>query len=352
MEKCQQSYQHFNEVVMPEVGHAKLYDLFLRLENFEVRVALCNLLKQEKLEQEKGRYTTVHSQKNSWWVRAMIFRRILSIVCGQELPTIYYPLRFTALGKFLPASRAAEIVAYGSAQNETILFMNPALTSSCFRGGSMGSSSLNFFVNNHDWSNVQIIIKDLFKTYELEKYYDDYVQEFEALEREALENDNFGTMLLLSFSPEQIEKSVYSGKSGGGKHGITIDGKRTTNAKEIIDAMRHKPKSIDQYDFDCIELCFALCDDPKTGAMHPFSQDPVHVYWYRAKDMAPWLKKLDALFAKIKCDIEYDKAVEQQDKVQQVSLEKHNTMGTLKDGLPKLSEKELYCLAILANQMQ
>lgn len=338
--KWQQSYQHLEHVVIPS-DNGRLGSTFKKLgKNTAASLTLFNIVKQEFLEQEKGRYTAIHSQKNDWWVRSMIFKRILDLKYQQKISELYYPLRFTQLGMNVSEEHRAEIMKNGGDESKKeLLFMNPTITSSTFRGGHMGSSSLNFFVNNRDWSRAQITIQDLFKTYDFDSYCKPYAQEFAALEKEALQDD-YGTMLLLSFSPEQLEKSVYSGQGGGKKKEIRINGKGTTSAKEILDALRYAPEAIHSEDFDHIELCMALCDDTQTGVIHPFSKDSVHIYWYRVKDMSDWLKKLDALFVKIKKDIEFDR----QQKLQpQIS---HNKTCATLDSVAQRR------LAVLGKQIQ
>ena len=346
--KKQQSYQHVDFVKFPRDGSIDKHNLnkiFMVMDQHpEICWILSEILKQEKLEQDKGRYTAIHTQDNYRWVESVVFKRVLEIALNEELPQWFYPLRFCKLGTFLSDEYRCEILEQGGIReiSKMLLFMNPALMSNSFCSGNPGSSSLHLFTRNDDFA-LGCSLKYLFKVYDFEKYYDHYEKEFIELDKEASAG-KFSTILLLSFSPDQLERSVYSGQGGGWMRKIKIHNEETANVKKILDALRNTPELIHTHDFDAIELCMILCDDPQTGVIHPFSKDPVHVYWYRVKDMSDWLKRLDALFVKIKQDIERDKQVKMQPQILQ-----NKTSATLNSNLNPIAQHRL---AVLSKQIQ
>lgn len=311
-----------------ELTRGYLQNIFEKLQsNPQLCVKMFDVLKQEEKERAKGRYTCIHSHRNDRWVQAMVFKRILEVVLDTIVPEEYYPLRFAKLGAYMSPERRDSLVNTGKGKKtKEIIFMNPSLWSSTFRG-TLGGSSMYYFMNNFDQTvrdeNFEgVNLNSLFSVYALEKYYAQYFDEFEKLCEDAL-RDDCGTMLLVSLSQDQLEKSVYSAQIDGFCHNININNKFVKDPKKILDTLRHAPETIHKDDFDHIELCMALCDDPQTGVIHPFSKDPAHIYWYRAKDMSDWLKRLDALFVQIKQDIEVDK----QQKIQTQIL--HNKTSSM-----------------------
>jgi hypothetical protein len=278
--------------------------------NKQLQMMLFAIHKQEEKEILKGKYPFYHGQKIEYWYRTMIFKRIMELVYDIKFPETYYPLRYKKFGNYISDDMAQQITQNGRMSwfdvttRPHMIFMNHALFGNT---NNLTSCSFQFFINNNNINSVKTTLRELFVEYALEDYFDNFKKEFEDLEKE-MTNEKKGMLLLLSFTPEQIKKYVYYSEIGGFKADkITIFNKKTNDVLEILKSLRKHPAEI-RYPYqncDTMEYVAVLSDGPE-GLLNPFVRNSLEIYWFTEGNMSPYIKKLDAIFEKIKSEIAYD----------------------------------------------
>ncbi len=181
---------------------------------------------------------------------------------------------------------------------EKLLFLNYA-----FFGNEKnnGSCSAHYFLDNSNVHPIHLYLEDVFEILGYKSYYQKYQDELEDLEDEHDTLSAYGQVLMIAVPKIILSDCVYFAKQGGYKNNTFISGLGyTDDILTIVDTLRTQPEIVT--DSNYIEFCLVLTDDmltPDTG---------IKVYAYNVADpdiVAQFDKKSDALFERIKKDIEH-----------------------------------------------
>jgi hypothetical protein len=310
------------------------------------RNTLLRLVEKSAQEEEKGNFTFIHGRQREFALHSEIVKHIVEMLyCDGKVLDGYYPVRKNKPGGMYAVSE--EVVRKrwlnsNKDRNDAIELKNHYLYTcgGSFGGtGFDGSCTLAYFLKNYSekpFTTFSMTLRDDFKEHDIEKYYDKYQQEFDSLSKDFMKNNHRGNILLISMRPEQVNKWVHPGATNF----LVVDGKSTNDVLRYLTLCRYSPERVSGYHLTRQEWLLFLSDasmDPVNGVkIYPFTSDESFV--------RQWREKLDALFVKIKQDIEHDK----QGKVQpQVSQNK--TSATLNSTLNPVAQHRL---AVLGKQMQ
>lgn len=282
-----------------------------------VGAMLSNMHYKEVKAQEAGKYTFYHAEQSRWLAKRIIWKKLLEIMSGVQLPETYYPLRFELPGTYLSDQERDSILQTGrnDSNRPHLLFMNDKIFGN---SKNRSSCSIEYFLHNHDMSSINPNTESLFKKCKLDDVYRQFSYELGLLEQET-QSRKHGTFLQLIFTPELIKKAVYFCVPGGYRYHdnygsnptkitVTIDGKATDDVVEILNALRHTTDKVSTQSCgscDTTEYCAVLSDGPE-GLLNPFAKDPLEIRHYTAEDLRDWYKKVDTLFEKIKWTIAQD----------------------------------------------
>ena len=258
-----------------------------------VKLTLIQLIRKERTEQSKGRYTLLHAQKTGWTLRADIFKRLIELVSGRSIGD-YHCLRFRA-ADCTHHSFDVPCKDFDSPDQDHLIFMKHALfgNSDYWRG----ESSLAYFLNNANVCSDCKPLKELFSEFGLDNHYDKYKERFDQLDT-MLQSD-FGSLLLFSFTPEQLNKSVYISHPCGYKRTAIISGCETNCVSELLDTLRTDANRV--LDDNHLVYC-GILNDREDGLLNPWNLG-MRTYTFCPAQTAAYRQLMDDTFNDIARDI-------------------------------------------------
>lgn len=276
-----------------------------------IRIMLAKALTYEQLEQEKGRYIFFSYQPLYWWIRSMIFKHLVEIFMNKGVQIQgYHPLVClkNPQNTILSPEKADALVKKGGRFTEKdsknrILFMNYALFANS-NNRVWGSNSIDLTLKAFNWGKSTLSLEALFTEFGATSLYKKYQQTFETLEKEILASSQYGPILAISMTPEQVKKSVYVACVGGTKCPMIINNNPTDDVCFIIDTLRKDPQAF-TYGCDIVEFCAVIASSSKgkhDGLADPFNTN-VQITWFTAHDMKPFVNKLAHLMETIKKEV-------------------------------------------------
>lgn len=325
MIKKGQSWQHYNHHYR---DIAKKYTDIL--QNEQVRYALFKMLQLEWNLQDKGLYTLYHNQNIKVAMRNMVTTRLLELYYNKSIDKeAFFAQRWGIPGTNLPYDQLKNLIINGDQYGTESNREGPHYKHMQFANGSLfgntgwnNDCSFDMWVHNRNYQYYDFNFEELFKQYNLEKYYKKYQHVFDALE-ELAHQCKRGVMLIYSLTPQAMDTFVYATHcafgyktKNGKKQKIIIDGKNAVDwpARKILDALRENPKRFDSTDSNFHQYVILMSDDHKTdnsqlGSCNPFNKD-LRCYHIAGDHQVSLIEKtLDKLFAKIAYDIKNDKTV-------------------------------------------
>jgi hypothetical protein len=311
-----QSTRHFNTLFAKNLNKLKH---FFPKEAQSIKAfhqMITQVIEREHNEQNEGNYTFVHGhpwafhylQELDAQLRAIKYNKTAEAL---SLRFIKQPKEHTGIkhnnirnkllqqgsGKYY--TRTAELNA-----QKHMVFMNYALlTNQC------GSNTLQYIVNNRCENPPKLMLDKIFENHEMSIYLKKYQQDFDELEMMHREASMFGAGIMFSFTPEMLQKSVFVCSGGGVKRKVQIEGiGETDNIKLILDTLRTHPEKIKSLDH--LEFVHVLTKD---CALNPkiIESEAVKVIPLNAADpekLALYEQKRDELMAKIKADVQAERA--------------------------------------------
>lgn len=292
-----QSRQHATTCIRDIV----YYSEYLKKSLPEISSMLFDLHQQEIKILKQGNYAFYHAQKSNLLMPNIVWKKLIEILYGITFPQTYYPLRFTFPGTYESDQTRDDIMqgtisAYTIGTRElekNLIFMQDKIFGNM---GTIGECTYDYFIANCNIQNYSIPVSILFEKVGLKKFYDIFSTRLENLESITSKRTH-GTLLQFNLSSEQIKKAVYLTKPYSFPLTATINGKKTTNPLEVLEALRHDPKSL--VDINNIMYCAVLSDGPE-GLLNPFSPYCAKIHYYTAEDLRDWQKQMDKLFEEIK----------------------------------------------------
>ncbi|MBT3903395.1 hypothetical protein HOF26_01050 [bacterium] len=258
-----------------------------------VRLMLINLVRKERTEQSKGRYTLIHSQKNSWTLRSDIFKGLIELIIKQPIGN-YHFLRFKA-DDCTHHTFSMPLNQLDHPDEDHMIFMNHALHGNTDQSGE---SSFSYFVRNKNCQDNHRPLKELFASFGMSHYYKKYKTGFERLEKMTNES-NYGSLLLFSFTPKLLKKSTHVSAPEGYKRTVYVNWHETDNIITIMDALRNNANQVTD---DNHLQYFAILNDLEDGLLNPWNKG-VRMYTYCPAQTAKYRRLLRKLFQNIAKDI-------------------------------------------------
>ncbi len=226
----------------------------------------------EHQEQQKGRYTFVHAHQWCYHFYQELYTDLWSIV--NENPSNYRFVRYTypikpsieaffsyiehhqkvrqklVTGNFSWYQKLEAVNDSGyyvkKGYQKYLLFINYAL----FANEDLGMNSAFYIKNSISENPIQIDCMQFIQELGLDHYLtqseiDNIRNKFKKLEQEHTTLSNYGSGILLSFTPKLMAESVYLCKSSGLKDTAKIKGLgRTSDPRVILDTLRTNPEKI------------------------------------------------------------------------------------------------------------
>lgn len=207
-----------------------------------------SVCERERIETKKGNYIFFHGRRWKWDLLADIFKKLWEIKNNKKVCANFQFLRFENEPQTL---KDVEIekrkgALLGRENNETgfadRLFMNHALFGYV---GNRWRCSFRYMLDNFDKSSVHISIRDIFKHFNFESLYTKYEKKFEQLHNLHKRSSNYGSLLLISCTPEQVDKSVLPVHcKSGQRKAIIVQGQETYDPKKIVQALKINPCAV------------------------------------------------------------------------------------------------------------
>ncbi len=275
------------------------------------------IIKERELN-NKGYYTFIHGQRWEYHLAEQWYRFLWEL--RNQQPTDDYVFLHlkpevdqTELDKeqkirerLLTYGRCCYDCPEGEELRQRILFINYALFGNIT---NEDSSSAHYCAKNYNHRSIQISLDNVFNFHEYSLYYATYKQELKELEHEHKSLSEYGNMLLIAIPQDILKDCVYSCRSGGGKQGVYIhEVGETDDINSIMNALRTDAKKVnnsDQVEFS-MPMTWDFTLNPNNG---------IKIFSFNAADqkkLAAFNKKSDALFKKIKQDIEQDQSTAKQ----------------------------------------
>jgi endonuclease/exonuclease/phosphatase family metal-dependent hydrolase len=273
----------------------------------ELRADFFNVLTRIGKEQQKGRHPFVHAQKGSWSLYQDIFKELWQIFYDKKVDDDYWFFRFDKAGENMPSQHQKTFMKnlIGTGFHRSALYMNYPLFGSTT---PKGSSSIQYALENHDYSSGGQTVRGLFEILGFEAYYDTYKDKLDMLEQ-VFKKVSFGhgTILVVSLSPEQLKESVRTAREGGAPQPVLYKSGLLSNLSEdVLRAVTtYDTDSNDFANSDMIEF-FAVLADGDKGLLNP-DNPGIRTYDFRSGDFTLYKKCLHKLFADIAEEIAFDK---------------------------------------------
>jgi len=295
----------------------------------EAKKMTLDIQKKELEEQQKGNYTFVHGQQWKWHFEEDIFRHLWELRYSEPVKDFRF-LRFEPKLKNLKNEINKREKALNGSDDYTRskgtennakadrLFMNQAIFGNT---NALGESSFNYWFDNYDCSCGEKCydIKKLFLALDIKPYYHKYKKRFKNLEKLHRQAENHGNLLLISCTPEQVEKAVVMTKYVGCRMPTFINDKKTFKTKKVLDALKkngnnieieythnghHWKKAGEKYQSDQIEYCLLLTHDI---ALDPHNGPRIYSFnTPREKEFKKYEKLRDEIFSELAQDIAAD----------------------------------------------
>jgi hypothetical protein len=261
---------------------------------------LSDFVQQERIEQAKGRYTLAYANNKHMTSHADIFKKLLEVISGSPIGN-YHCLRFRKQDMEAESQEKAILRngrtkrRNGCTQRHYSLVMNHALFGNI---DDWAFSSFCHFLLNVNTGLDPAAIYQIFDQFNMQDYYQRYSTRLDQLNKAFV--SDYGSILLLSFSPEQINKSVYPTHPNLSKQGVNINGVGTsTNMQTILDALRNDASNIANEGI--LKYCCILTNGP-TGTLNPWNPG-IRIYTYCPARTKAYLQLLDDIFDDIKADL-------------------------------------------------
>lgn len=294
------------------------------IDDPKLKNVLKKIHRKEKDEKvNKNRYVFFHGQRWKWHFAADIFKKLWELKYNEKIGDDFQFLRFIAKnGSSVSSEQNKRIKALRGEDNysrrdERVIenyapaprfFMNHALFGNSKR---QLASSFHYFTHNYDRSRDRnsISVKKLFDALDLSMFYRKYEKRFDELKILHQRAKTYGNMLLLSFSPEQMKKTVISANWNGNIKPVYINGSSCKDTKKIIDVLESKDDNLyvstdlfcQSSDSDGLEFCCLLTRD---CALDP--QNGPRIYSFntpKKKKYEEYEKLRDEIFGKLESDM-------------------------------------------------
>jgi len=267
---------------------------------------LNEVIKNEYLASKNGHFTFLHGEPLAmrsvqfWWTKLYEVRHNISF--NNE----YLFTRFDLLSFHNPkttySTDAERKKILKSGGRDTVFMMH-----NLFSGQSNNNPYRYYFHNagaTKGVSRYPKTIQDVFYQTGFDKYYEKYKEELLHLERRYNSICPYGQILVLSFSPEALEKHVYLAYRGGRKRTAYLHNEdvKTHDTIKITTAMRGHLDNVEGHDSSTFAFCFV-----PHGLSTTMAGKGVKIFSCTGADpkqMQAYLADEQALFDKIKKDIE------------------------------------------------
>ena len=286
------------------------------LSNPEAVTFLEKIFNQEKKEIAEDRYIFYHACKWDGDFTQDLYTHLLYTLHDKPIPP-YRFLRFnkdpltTTYKDSKELNTRNELLLQGAktsnGQNKKLLFLNHALFGNV---KEQGSCTLEYWFTNRggNYHYVKKTSEDIFSKLNQPDLYKKYQKDVEYLEKLHAQAENNGTFLLLSFSPEFLEQTIYSAEPGGFLKHVTIDNQKTRNVATILETLKKSPQKLGESS-DRIEYCLVLTKD---RALNPeYAGKDIKIYPFnmaKPKEYNEYCAKRDELMAKIHTDLKQEKS--------------------------------------------
>ncbi len=302
----------YSDYIDEDIDDRKLEKVLLKIHQKE---------KDEKVN--KKRYVFFHGQRWKWHFASEIFKKLWELKYDEKVGDDFQFLRFIDKnGRSFSSEERRRISALRAEDNysrrderetenyvpASRLFMNYALFGNSKR---RHASSFYYFTQNYDRSRDQryISVRKLFDELGLSRFYKKYKKKFDRLKILHQKAKTYGNMLLLSFSPEHLEKTVICADWNGNIKPAYINGRSCKNTKKIIDSLESTDENLrvstDYYctspDSDGLEFCCILTHD---CALDP--QNGPRIYNFntpKKKEYEEYEKLRDEIFGELDSDL-------------------------------------------------
>lgn len=272
---------------------------------------LLELDKREQEETKKGRYVFIHGQGWKWHFLADVFKELWELKYNEKVND-YQFLRFVPKCKNLTDEiKKRERALHNRDDYRSIgsdvsgcagrIFINHAVFGSATRYNGF---SIRYWIEKRNMHNNGIPVRKLFKKMGMTKIFNKYKKQIERLEKLHEESSRYGSMLLISCTPEQVEKAVIPSDYYGKRKKLSTTRRwgsgTTNNTKQIIDALTEK-NSTRMVDDNMIQYCLLLTQD---CALDPHNGPRIYTFHAANRKKFARYKKLKAdIFGKIKNDM-------------------------------------------------
>lgn len=282
---------------------SKMYEKNPELGQTDVKNFLLNIYKKEKEEQSKGNYTFFHGRNKDIKFASDIYKELWQIVKGKKIGEDFTFIRFAPLDKVTSARRDQ-------------LFMNHALFGNVHEQ-TLASTVSQYWLKNYSIykgspENNPFNLLNIFKIFNLEKYYSAYKTELDQLKSLHDNLSKYGEILLISIPNNKIN-FVKPVLPGGSDAQVSINNKLSSNSQEILDALMQNPRSVeitnnpvDKKTSDYLEWALPLTTE---YALDPFKGPKFYSFYIMNEANKKEYEKLkQELFYKIKKEIMSERA--------------------------------------------
>lgn len=185
--------------------------------------------------------------------------------------------------------------AYYEGLSYPLLFCNYALFANSSYPGALGSSSIDYFLNNYNAHATQLTTQIVFNKFGTDKLYANYKAKIGKLESEFKKIVPKSVLVQLILSQETVQNYVVCiTPSANFFSEVEINGKKTGNINTILHTLKTAPDTIDNSDF----VEFGVVMTPDT--VHILREQGAEIRVYGTHDQ----EKLDALIAELEALID------------------------------------------------
>ncbi len=272
------------------------------------------IIEKERELKNQGYCTFFHGQRWEYQLAEQWFRQLWELSKQKPIQDYIFPhLKQEAIQADLDneQKKREQILKHGTYRKclicpETSAYPKVLFTNCPLFGNStsQGSSSAHYFADNQNAGSVQVSLKDVFHLHGYSSYYEKYKSELEKLKREHKNVSEYGNMLLIAIPQDKLKDCVYLCEVDADKQSINIPNiGKTDNIETIVDTLHTNPEKLEDSD----QLIFCM---PMTGDLTLNPYGGLKIFSFNAADkekFAAFNKKSDALFQKIKQDVEQDR---------------------------------------------
>ncbi len=274
------------------------------LDDDRIAKFLLSIYEKEKALCDKGHYTFIHGRSKRWAFKSDMFKALWNCT-HKHVEDDYTFVRF-----------GAESDKYVQRKDRPdALYMNYALFTNFT---NKGSYTLGYWYRNHDYSSeadhAKFSLEYIFSYFGLRDYFAKYAKEIDELEHVYQRASPHGEILLLGIDAGHMD--YITPDNGAGKvvpmavGGVLTGQVSTTSAKTLCDALKCNSTVIsgltedDNRSCDKIEFILRLTPD---YALNPQSGIVIKSFYFLDQESKKvYEEKRDALFVRIKADIERD----------------------------------------------